>query len=350
MANQTRDTSGAERAVSDERFPPRRTRPVGPDPFDRSEAEKLTAIERHRVVEAALAGPVGLMVVDESWRCLFANRAAAALVGRRPADLGGVSWANFVAGRDVAGVVDALRTVRRTGERTVVAHRVEPFYAEDRAVELAIVAMDPDHNAMPRFSVALTDVSVRRRRERRLSDRAHFDALTGLPNRASTVEYIADAVRRRRSGEAVVVTFVDLDGFKPVNETHGHPAGDEVLCAVARRLRLAQADGELIGRVGGDEFVGCCTPGRADPGGLAHRILRSLAEPIAIAEGRQASIGASIGVAVADDLHADLTAEELIGRADTAMYSAKRLGGGRFVLFEAADLLHGPGFGGPGAR
>lgn len=345
MANQSRGNNRAAPAVSDDRFPPQRARPVGADPFVRSEAEGLSAVQSHRVVEAVLAGPVGVMVVDESWRCTFANRAAAAHVGRRPTDLVGVQWINFVADTDLSGVLDALRTVRKTGERTVVGHRVQPFYATDRAVELAIVAMDPDHNAMPRFAVAVTDVSARRRRERRLSDRAHFDALTGLPNRAATVDYITAAVARRGRGETVIVTFVDLDGFKPVNETYGHPAGDEVLCAVARRLRLAQGEGELIGRVGGDEFAACGTPGRSDPGGLAHRILRSLAEPIPIAEGHRASIGASIGVAVTDDFHADLTAEDLIRRADTAMYSAKRLGGGRFVMFEEADLLHGPGGG-----
>jgi diguanylate cyclase (GGDEF)-like protein len=147
---------------------------------------------------------------------------------------------------------------------------------------------------------------------------ATFDPLTGLPNRASFVSRLDAALR---AGQAVVVLFCDLDGFKPVNDRFGHAGGDRLLVEVAARLRRAVRDEDVVSRFGGDEFVIMCRDARGTAfADLCRRIEDALSQPIDL-DGESVLIGASIGtvsgVGATD-------AEQLIHRADLAMYTAKR--------------------------
>ncbi|OMQ13838.1 hypothetical protein A7K94_0220790, partial [Modestobacter sp. VKM Ac-2676] len=155
-------------------------------------------------------------------------------------------------------------------------------------------------------------VSSVRQREELQSAQAHraaHDPLTELPNRAQAMQLTASALSRaRRSGAMTGLLFVDLDGFKAVNDTHGHACGDEVLRAVAGRLEAAVRSGDVVCRLGGDEFVVLVEPVETERDllELAERLIAVVGEPITT-DGHQLRVGASIGVAVSRDAVTDAT-------------------------------------------
>ena len=185
-----------------------------------------------------------------------------------------------------------------------------------------------------------------------LRKQAFMDPLTGLPNRLLFEDRLMHAQLRRerqheRHGAKLAVLFVDLDGFKPVNDQFGHAVGDGLLKEVARRLLATVRDGDTVARIGGDEFVvlmeDCANA--ADCAVLATRVLESLRQPVSHGD-RQTSVSASIGIVVYPD-HGQ--SGKLIANADAAMYAAKRAGGNLCVMFEERmdqhareqTLLHG---------
>ena len=181
------------------------------------------------------------------------------------------------------------------------------------------------------------DITERWRNETRVAFLAHHDALTSLANRAALVEKIEDACARyRRWGEEFNVLMVDLDRFKQVNDTFGHPAGDELLKQVSERLKATLQETDVLARLGGDEFAivqvndaNQCDAAQA----LATQIITLIGEPFTI-EGHAISIGASVGIALAPQhgIHAD----DLLKMADLALYHAKALGRNRYAIFEPA--------------
>jgi diguanylate cyclase (GGDEF)-like protein len=172
----------------------------------------------------------------------------------------------------------------------------------------------------------------RQRAERELTQLALRDPLTGLPNRvlfADRLDHALATIDRRGDGELVVM-FIDLDGFKAVNDEHGHPVGDELLVQAARRLLGQFRAADTVARLGGDEFVVLCehvgTPESALA--LAKRVSEALAQPYVLST-CEATVTAAIGVAIA---HAHEDSGSLLKRADTAMYDAKRNGRGETAL------------------
>jgi len=168
-------------------------------------------------------------------------------------------------------------------------------------------------------------IVARERRQSELHAKAFRDVLTGLANRALFEEHLEEAiVRARRGGEQVALHFVDLNDFKPVNDTYGHLAGDDVLREVARRLSAASRAHDVVARVGGDEFVVLQTGiiGLETAEQLGNRLRASLSSPIELQNGFSVPMSASFGLALYPRDATD--ARGLLQRADAAMYAAKR--------------------------
>jgi diguanylate cyclase (GGDEF)-like protein len=185
--------------------------------------------------------------------------------------------------------------------------------------------------------VLYTDITELKQRESQIRHLAHHDALTGLTNRTSFVEKIEEAgARFRRWGEKFAVFMLDLDRFKNVNDTLGHPAGDELLKETARRLKSTLRETDVLARLGGDEFA-IVQAGEANQQegaiGLANRIIAALSEPYDIA-GNKVQIGVSIGIALAPEQGMD--PNNLLKKADLALYRVKSEGRNDYRFFETA--------------
>ena len=179
-----------------------------------------------------------------------------------------------------------------------------------------------------------TDLTEQRRSEREISRLAKFDSLTGLPNRAMMRQTLEEALRNaahRQKGCALFL--IDLDRFKNVNDTLGHPIGDALLRQVAERLKSVMGNHGQVGRLGGDEFQ-AVFPGTVDIGlleSLARTLIEQVSRPYMI-EGHKVTIGASVGIAIGDPGRA--CADALVRNADLALYAAKAAGRGKHCLYE----------------
>ena len=178
------------------------------------------------------------------------------------------------------------------------------------------------------------DITPLREQQERLERLAHFDALTDLPNRLLLSDRLDQAIARsKRHHEALAVLYVDLDGFKVINDRYGHEAGDELLVMVSHRMKGAVREVDTVARIGGDEFVVVLVDiqGLEVCRQLVNRILKACAEPIGVS-GRFLQVSASIGVTFYR--HGEADADQLIRHADRAMYEAKQAGKNRYVFFD----------------
>ena len=176
---------------------------------------------------------------------------------------------------------------------------------------------------------------------RQMTEAAHVastDGLTGLNNRAQALRHLDRArLRQRLLGGYTAVLFLDLDGFKAVNDDRGHECGDAVLTAVATRIAICVREKDVAARFGGDEFVVICeqlaTSG--DASGVAERLVSEISRPYLLPDGDTAQLGVSIGVAVTDE---DVDPRALVEAADQARYRAKRSGGGYATMRLTSEL------------
>ena len=186
-----------------------------------------------------------------------------------------------------------------------------------------------------------TDVTYAQEHAAQMEYLANYDSLTDLPNRALFTDRLRHAlVRARRSDKRLAVCYLDLDGFKPVNDQFGHMVGDELLVLAARRMSLCLRNSDTLARIGGDEFalLLCDLPeGNAHIATL-QRVLQALDAPFLVAE-QPLRISASIGVTVYPD--DQVNADELLKHADAAMYKAKHAGGNGFCIYDPAQLNPG---------
>jgi diguanylate cyclase (GGDEF)-like protein/PAS domain S-box-containing protein len=273
---------------------------------------------------------IGMAQVSLHGRLLRVNRGFAELLGSTKDGLVGRELMDLVHAEDVAVVGDVFGHVAGGAPR--VGRSSARFIGSGQRVvhtELTVSLVDDRLGAPMYCAMQVVDVTALKEAEAELMHRSTHDPLTGLINRPQLFHLLDQALARAaRREEQVAVLFVDLDGFKVVNDTHGHAAGDELICAVAERLTHTVRRGDVVARIGGDEFVVMCEqishPEEASD--LAERLIAELRRPFGIDAG-DVSIGASVGLACEPAMLA--SAAELVRNADAALYQAKRGGRGR---------------------
>lgn len=285
---------------------------------------ELAIKERHLQVLLA-AAPVGMLELDETHHCRYINANGCALTGCTPEQAQGRSILEFVHPDDRDYVQFIWQLSRQSDEMQWLEFRLNR--TELWCAAHWIRLNNSDH-ALNGAIMVLTNATARRQQDERLWTLAHRDALTDLPNRSLFWDRLGQALRRakrRESGAAVL--WIDLDGFKAVNDRCGHAAGDALLQQVAQRLKNRMRDSDTVARMGGDEFAVILPDVN---GGESESVMRvaaaliaGLAEPFDLPQGI-AHISGSIGVALYPQ-HAE-TAETLTQYADMAMYAAKRAG------------------------
>lgn len=273
---------------------------------------------------AALAG--GVAAFDRRLRCVGANPAMARWLGAgAPGELRRRPLEGFLPG--VPGERLRLHVLRAfEGEAQSVGDVAYPRAGDGATRRWALATLAPLSDGAGRVRglvLELCDVTRRRRREAAARRRAHRDPLTRLPNRIAFMRRLERLISGRRAGDgAFSVLYLDLDGFKGVNDAHGHLVGDAVLARVAALLGAAVRPGDTVARLGGDEFA-VLLEGIGEAGAameIATRLARRIGAPMVI-EGREVVVAASVGVAVGRA--GGGTAEALVRAADAAMYRAK---------------------------
>jgi diguanylate cyclase (GGDEF)-like protein len=277
----------------------------------------------------------GLCFFDSDHRLIVCNDRFVEMYDIAPECVSpGMSLIEIVDLRFEAGSFPAMTRDEYLHWRTNVAVSNE---AKDSIVELMNGrTFKIRHRPMPGGGWVATheDITEQRQSEVKIEYMAHHDALTDLANRVllnDRLEYVLDRIQR---GEMVAVHHLDLDQFKAVNDTFGHPCGDKLLRIVAERLRSLVGEADTIARMGGDEFVivQATIADPADATSLAQAVIDALSEPYDIIDGQQAVIGVSIGISVGPGDGS--TPDKLLRNADLALYRAKSDGRGTFRFFE----------------
>lgn len=201
---------------------------------------------------------------------------------------------------------------------------------------LTISSVRDESGQLLNYVALFSDITVQKQYQQRLERIAHFDALTGLPNRVLLADRLRQAMAQaRRRGQQVAVAFIDLDGFKLINDSHGHEVGDQFLRGVGQRIHKSLREWDTVSRLGGDEFVAVMIdlPDRDALKRLLHRLHAALGESLQVGD-LLLPLSASIGVAFYPQ-DQDLDAEQLLRQADQAMYQAKHAGKKRIRYFDA---------------
>jgi diguanylate cyclase (GGDEF)-like protein/PAS domain S-box-containing protein len=279
-----------------------------------------------------------VLILGRDGRIRYQTPSVVRVLGYLAVDLDGADFERVLHPDAVPHVTAFLEQIVHGAPETVRTVDARLLRADDSVIHAEIVGVhlldNPDVNGIV---LTIRDVTGRRTLEDQLRHQAFHDALTGLSNRALFLDRVEHALARIRRSDSPIpaVAFIDLDDFKLVNDSLGHGAGDEMLRAVADRLRGCLRSGDTPARLGGDEFAVLLedAPDTQAVIEVAERILDALHEPIVL-EGREVYARASIGIATR--LGPTTTPDELLRNADLAMYTAKANGKGCIELFEPA--------------
>jgi diguanylate cyclase (GGDEF)-like protein len=280
----------------------------------------------------------GLLMYDRAGKLAVSNRRFTQLLGV-PWD----KWKTAALGMTVPQTMQLVHDLTHVTEKdqSQIMAKLKAILDSGRAGEILFERTD-EHafsaSCTPMadggFVLTFEDVTERRRSEAKISHMAHYDALTDLPNRAQFYQKMDELLARMPQGNAFAVLSLDLDRFKSVNDTFGHPVGDKLLQAVAGRMRSCIRDCDLVARLGGDEFaiVQVEYQRPEDASSLAKRLIDALNAPYQI-DGHHILIGTSVGIAIAPGDGTD--PDQLMTNADMALYRSKADGGSAHRFFAA---------------
>ncbi len=325
--------------------------------LDREHAARIEAEAAHRAAEAELVLVYEQEKADRVQRtqdlrfgaalanmsqglCLFDAADRLVVANPRLAEMFNAPYEHIEQGMSIETLLTLLRDHRclAPADIDLLRDRLRQFRQNDQRADQVMDFSDGRSLSVSFAPVAdggwlatLEDVTHRRAAETRIAHMAHHDALTGLPNRVQFHVRLGEAVVRGRLGEAGALLYLDLDHFKSVNDTLGHPVGDALLREVTRRLHQQVRESDMIARLGGDEFAIVLSMHQpSDAKMLAERLIAAIGAPYEL-DGHQVIIGTSVGIALLPDDGNDTDA--LLKNADLALYRAKADGRGRYSFF-----------------
>jgi diguanylate cyclase (GGDEF)-like protein/PAS domain S-box-containing protein len=274
--------------------------------------------------------PLGILIIQNG-TIKFANAALGALLGYRPKEMIGKTMLPFVAAEDRQSVANAYER-RMRGEVVPATSEYRIIASNGKLRHWRLATRTIDWQGRAAYSL-ITDITDLKSTEEELERSAHFDALTGVPNRILLADRLRhDLMQASRDKRLVAVCYLDIDGFKSINDTRGHQTGDRLLIETTSRLQACLRGGDMVARLGGDEFV-LLLPDLgqvSECAGALLRVLAVIAQPVMIG-GQQVSISASIGASIYP--HDSQDSDTLLRQADAAMYGAKKNGGNRYCFF-----------------
>ncbi|RBP30024.1 PAS domain S-box-containing protein/diguanylate cyclase (GGDEF)-like protein [Marinobacter pelagius] len=299
--------------------------------------EKLQSQENQRILKRSLESTDnGVVIVDhraESLPVVYVNPAFCRMTGYSEAEVIGAP-ARLLTGPETEEA--DIRRIRRAVKAGRCISLTMKSYRRDGTPfwnQLSVTPVRDPGGEITHYTAIMRDISDKKEQEQRLAYQATHDVLTGLGNRALFEDHLKhDVSLAKRSGQVLAVLFIDLDEFKPINDTLGHKVGDELLISVARKLETVIRPTDTLVRFGGDEFVLLLPDVESVRGAenVAERVLEELSKPHVIGS-HELFISASIGISVlSDDLDQP---EKLLQHADMAMYKAKQQGRDTYELF-----------------
>lgn len=303
----------------------------------RAEAEMLLSAA---VFEHSLEG---LLIADSRGRVTKTNPAFRRITGYEPQELVGKAITDvlFAEAKASPGVLDPLRTMTQTEWEQWCKSKTGKRYA----ARITMSVVRDTEGRVQQYAAIVSDITQRKLDEEKILYQANYDQLTGLANRTLFMDRLTRlVVESKRARNNVGLMFIDLDGFKAINDNLGHDAGDLLLKGCARRLEKCVRESDTVARLGGDEFtvIMPLIDSLDAAAVVADRIIRSLTEPFDL-DGREGRVSASIGISILPMQASD--ASSLLHNADVAMYHAKRRGKANFQFY-TVDLEAPPGAGG----
>ena len=299
----------------------------------------MRAVEngRSRFANLAAAVPVGIVEADHSLTITFANESVGRFAGSDPVGMDARQLMTVVDERDQQVLAQAFAHVL-AGNASSVELRIRDAEGTLRWIAWSGVPEQSSSGHVTGVIVSATDITAIKEAAEIQELQATHDTLTGLPNRRLLFDRLQTAIMRlNRQPGLLAVLFLDLDGFKPVNDRYGHEAGDEVLKVVADRMRASVRADDTLARLGGDEFVIILerVTDMANAARVAQKIISAVSVPIQVSAGRGAlaptvEVSACVGIATSDDPRT--TPDALVRDADAAMYQAKKDGRGQIRL------------------
>ncbi len=306
------------------------------EPPAHSASAQQAAPEPDLLAQAMAAIANAIFITDSDGKIVWVNDAFCRLSGYTAQEALGRTPALLQSGRHNRAFYAQLWRTIRAGQ--VWQGEIDDVRKDGSGytVDEVITPLHDAQGTITHFVAIQHDITQRKAQIEREHQLAYHDALTGLPNRAALREAQQRAISQARRKQHMLATlFIDLDGFKPVNDSLGHHIGDQLLAAVAERLRGAVRQVDTIARFGGDEFAVLVSELQSAQvaEALARKLLDALAQPFAL-RGRQVRISASIGIALYPGDGED--AETLLINADKAMYQAKCHGGNHYQRYDPA--------------
>ena len=290
-----------------------------------------TQIQRFRAV-ADLA-PVGILQTNLNWECTYVNDRWSEISGMPQEETPRLGWINAFYHGDILGTLSQLRQAVSEAREFSGECRLQQPSGDVRWVTLNARPLFTAHHIIDGMLVTITDITFRRETEMKLRDMAELDSLTKLANRYRFLDRLDLAIRSLDESGSLALLCLDLDGFKNVNDSLGHDAGDTLLKDVSDRLLSCVSVDDMVARVGGDEFM-VLVESAHDIGmihKLAHELLHTMSQPF-ILNGHEVFISTSVGITLATR-GMEIDATGLIKQADLALYRAKGSGRNNFQFF-----------------